>query len=151
MAQVEKRNSVSEHAKSIEAARERDHDTLTGIFRYLDYPGGTLRFHYKKYKYDPLERYELQDGRKYSLPRMLVRHINTGISYTEYKHLSQYSSGTTPVFSGKNTGAVSGGTAAPDDMYAVHKKRRCEFVPIEFMDDMNDFIPSPIIEVTTKN
>lgn len=138
---------MSEKKLDQKALRHRDNEILKGVFRYLEHPGGTLRFHYKKYKEDPFERYELKDGVTYQLPRMVVRHLNTGVGYTEYKHLNAFGGG---VIAGKNQGAPSGGIAAPEDMWAISKKRRCEFVPLDFIDDASDFVTSPIVQVTTQ-
>ena len=54
-----------ELGKKLEAMRERDNELVTGIFRYIEHKGGTLRFRYKKYAQDEFKAYELTDGIKY--------------------------------------------------------------------------------------
>lgn len=65
----------------IEKKRERDRKMVKGIFMFKELPGGTLRFAYRAYRNDPIEKFELTDGQVYSLPYGVANHINSNMSY----------------------------------------------------------------------
>lgn len=133
-----------ELAKKLDALWERDNELVTGIFRYLEHPKGTLRFRYKKYARDEYREYELRDGEKYSLPRMVVRHLNNDVHYLEYKHL-----GSEAGRFGMRSAVNDGGIKTTETMHAIEKTPRCEFRSLEFMDDDLSLMPSKIVEVAT--
>lgn len=137
----EKKPTKAEVAKKIEAARERDNELVTGVFRYIEHKNGTLRFRFKKYAQDDYKAYELVDGQRYRLPRMVARHLNNNVHYLEYKALNK-SLGDQRVNAGYNDGSIK----SPENMQVAEKVRRCEFIPLEFMDD--DISPSSLSEVT---
>lgn len=137
----EKKPSKAEIAKKIEASHERDNELVTGVFRYVEHKNGTLRFRFKKYAQDEYKAYELVDGQRYRLPRMVARHLNNNVHYLEYKPLGK-TLGDQRVNAGFNDGSIK----SPENMQVAEKIRRCEFVPLEFMDD--DISPSALSEVT---
>jgi len=57
-------------------AMEDDARKVTGIFKNLEAPGGDLTFTYKKYKEDPIREYHLEDGKSYTIPIGVAKHIN---------------------------------------------------------------------------
>lgn len=139
----EKKITKLELAKNLEAMRERDNDLVTGIFRYIEHPRGTLRFRFKKYANDEYKAYELVDGQKYNLPRMIARHLNNNVHYMEYQRLDKTLEGMS-VSAGYNDGSLQ----CPERMQVANKVHRCEFRSLEFMDD--DIAPSSLVQVVTK-
>lgn len=55
---------------------EIDNQLETGIFRFLEVPGGTFKFPFRKWTQDKIERYELEDGKEYTLPKKVIDHLN---------------------------------------------------------------------------
>lgn len=139
----EKKLTKIDLAKKLEAMRERDNELVVGIFRFIEHPRGTLRFRFKKYANDEYKAYELVDGAKYSLPRMVARHLNNNVHYVEYKRLDK-ALGDMVVHSAYNDGSLQ----SPERMQIADKVPRCEFRSLEFMDD--DIAPSSLIQVTTR-
>lgn len=60
----------------LEKQRKRDREMVTGIFRFLEIPGGTVRFPFREYRGDPIERFSFEDGKMYRIPRGVARHLN---------------------------------------------------------------------------
>ncbi len=56
--------------------RDKDAEMVRGIFHFYEVPGGLLEFVYKAYKGDDVEKYSLEDGKVYSVPRGVARHLN---------------------------------------------------------------------------
>ncbi len=132
-----------ELAKKMDAMWERDNELVSGIFRYLEHPNGTLNFRYKKYARDEYKHYELKDGERYQLPRMVVRHLNNDVYYKEYKHLGG-DSGRFGTRAAMNSGssANNGEIKISENMHSIEKVPRCEFRSLEFMDDDLSLMPS---------
>lgn len=65
---------------------ERDLTKVRGIFRCEEERGGTITFHFKKYKDIPLERYTLTDGHTYELPLMVAEHLAQNCWYPVNKY-----------------------------------------------------------------
>jgi len=128
-----KKISKAELAKKLESMRERDHELVTGIFRYIEKPKGKLSFTFGgKYPGDEFKRYDLIDGQRYKLPRMVARHLNQNCYYVEYTRIG----GKLGMASGNET--FMAGTGNEDtyaNMYAQNKIHRTEFRSLEFMDD----------------
>jgi len=59
-----------------EKARDEDSRMVKGIFKNLEAPGGSLTFSYRKYKEDPHRTYTFQDGKDYTIPLGVAKHIN---------------------------------------------------------------------------
>lgn len=55
---------------------EIDQELITGIFRYLEVPGSTFKLTFKKFIQDEIEKYELEDGKEYTLPKKVIDYIN---------------------------------------------------------------------------
>ena len=125
-----KKLSKAEAAKKWEAQKERDRELVTGLFEYKNKRGQTLKFYFGKYEEDGLKQYILTDGKRYRLPRMVVRHLNKNCFYTEYKRLEGLQ-GVTDI----QQADAGGHQDTYAKMYAVNKDHRCEFKSLEFMDD----------------
>lgn len=61
--------------------RDYDQELVNGTFRFEEQPGGTLPFSFGYWKGIPIEKYKLKDGNKYSLPRIVARHLNETVGY----------------------------------------------------------------------
>lgn len=72
----------SENRSKYEELRKKqqkaDNKLVTGIFKNLEDPGGTIQFPYRKHKEDDIVTYTLTDGERYDLPLCVARHLNTG-------------------------------------------------------------------------
>ena len=66
-----------------EKERIADSRLIRGTFQDNEIKGGTIDFHFKKYKGDPIVRYKLTDGCEYELPLGVVKHLNSGCYYQE--------------------------------------------------------------------
>jgi hypothetical protein len=119
----------AEVPKKVAAERERDIELVTGLFRYVEKPGQKICFNFKKYAQEPNKKYELEDGKRYRIPRMVARHLNQNCFYTEYKRLGG------PLASNDIFAAGTGNESTYANMYAVKKHHRTEFRSLEFMDD----------------
>lgn len=71
---------------NIKFQREKDHEMVKGIFKNYETPGGWFAFSFKKYKEDPVTRYELMDGEIYTIPRMVARHIANDLWYPVHSY-----------------------------------------------------------------
>lgn len=156
----EKKLTKIELQKNLEAMRERDNELVTGIFRYIEHPRSVLRFRYKKYAGDEYKAYELWDGERYRLPRMVARHLNQNVHYIDYKHMPgqqgalgiRAASTQDPRGGGSlrshSAGEFSDGLMRNNiALQCVTKVPRCEFRSLEFMDDDLDLNQANISEV----
>jgi hypothetical protein len=125
--QDEARRTV--HAK-LQYMRDRDREVVKGRFKYYDCPGGEMKFSFKKYKGDSIEKYTLIDGQIYSLPLGVIKHLNKDCFYTVHQYAMDTDGRATQVI-GK-------------------KIQRCEFVPMEFI-DIEDLSPAGSELVTVQH
>ena len=72
---------------NIEAMKKKDHERIKVKFNYIESPGATLKFPFKKYHGDPVIRYELKDGEIYELPIMVIKHLNQNVGRIEHFRL----------------------------------------------------------------
>lgn len=110
--------------------RDKDREPVKGIFKFYEVPGGTMKFSYKEYKADPVERFELTDGETYTLPLGVAKHLNKRGSYPVHAHAMD----------------ANGGPM----LKIGQKKRRFGFQSLEFIDP-EDFstVDSGILTVET--
>ncbi len=110
--------------------RERDKEKVRGIFKYYEVPGGTFSFVYGPiYKGDSTERFDFEDGKVYSIPLGVAKHLNKNGWYPEHKHVvDEY---------GKSIAVI--GT----------KHRRFGFQSLEFV-DIDDLTPEGVPLVTVE-
>jgi len=71
---------------SYEQLRARDNEMVRGRFKYEEVPGGTLVFSYKKFKNDPVRNFTLEDGKIYTIPRGVAKHLATSGSYPIHEY-----------------------------------------------------------------
>lgn len=107
--------------------RDKDREKVKGVFHLLEAPGGTFSFSLKLYKDDPVETYHLVDGKIYTLPLGVAKHLNKNVWYPVHSHTV------------KEDGLPS--------MDVGKKVHRCNFQSLEFM-DIEDLaaMDAPVIE-----
>lgn len=71
-----KKETKTEQKKSFKYMRDKDRENVRGIFRFYEVPGGSFSFVFKKWKEDPLERFDLIDGQVYTIPLGVAHHLN---------------------------------------------------------------------------
>jgi len=116
--------------KNLKFMRDKDKETVTGVFNFYEVPGGTMSFFFKQYKGDQPERYTLKHGEICTIPLGVAKHLNKNGWYPIHSHAVDAD--------GKN-------------MYKIgEKKRRFGFHSLEFIDP-DDFstVDSSIITVET--
>lgn len=74
------------HTKPEKTEYERDNEPVHGMFRYYEVPGSSFKFVYKKHD-GPIEKYELQDGEVYTIPRCVAEHLNQECWYPVHDYL----------------------------------------------------------------
>ena len=131
--------------KQIERDRSRDAEMVTGIFRFLETPRGTLTFSYHVYPNDPYDFYELTDEERYTLPRGVARHLNNNCSFKEYQQLAG-ELGRQDIKMGSN----ADGRLKTNNMMASRKVHRTAFYPLDFTDDDLDLRTVDIAEVSIR-
>jgi len=116
--------------KGVEYQRQQDRQMVKGIFRFYEVPGGSMSFNFRKYKGDPVERYDMVDGQVYTVPLGVAKHLNQNGNYPVHKYLKDES------------GNVS--------MRVGQKVNRFGFQSLEFM-DIDDMPTNPEAIVTVDN
>ena len=106
-------------AANLNYQRDKDREKVKGIFRFHEVPGGRLEFSFKKYKGDPVERYDLVDGTQYTLPLGVARHLNSSGWYPQYEYIP-----------GEKVIQAPGGNS----IRVAKKIRRYSFQSLEFVD-----------------
>ena len=119
---------VKSPKKNLEFMRKKDREPVRGIFRYFEVPGGRMKFPYKKYEGDKVERLDLVDGETYTIPLGVAKHLNSSGGYPIHAH------------------AMDG---AGKNIYKVGQiKRRYGFQSLEFIDPVDfDTVDSGIVTV----
>lgn len=112
---------------SLKYQRDKDREKVKGIFRFFEVPGGQLSFVFKKYEWDPVERYDMQDGEVYEVPLGVAKHLNQNGWYPIHHYALDES--------GKPQSRIG------------QKKRRFGFQSLEFV-DIADF-GDPAKEIIT--
>ena len=106
--------------------RDKDRQLVKGVFKFYEVPGGSLGFSFKKYKEDPIERYDFVDGEVYSIPLGVAKHLNKNGKYPVHAYKMDEE--------GKPTKAIG------------QMVSRFGFQSLEFMDP-DDLDESPIVQM----
>lgn len=77
---------VKEEKPSLKFQRDKDREPVKGIFRFYEVPGGSLSFVFRKYKEDPIERFDMVDGEVYKIPLGVAKHLNNNGWYPIHKY-----------------------------------------------------------------
>jgi hypothetical protein len=121
---TDKKKKVKE---SLKYQRDKDRQMVKGIFRFYEVPGGSMSFNFRKYKEDPIERYDFRDGEIYTIPLGVAKHLTQNGSYPVHKYMKD------------SEGNVS--------MRVGQKVNRFGFESLEFMDI--DDLPNASSEIVT--
>lgn len=109
---------VSKPKSQYEIDFDRDNKLVKGIFRCHEVRGGTIVFHFRKYKENPVAKYTLTDGKVYEIPYMVAKHLTNNCWYPIHRYMQD------------ENGDISAKIG--------QKVRRCSFEPLEFI-DMQDY------------
>lgn len=66
--------------------RDKERQTVKGIFHFYEVPGGSMSFVFKAYKGDDVARYDLIDGGMYTLPLGVAKHLNKNGWYPVHEY-----------------------------------------------------------------
>jgi len=77
---------VKAQKKNLNYQRDKDREMVKGIFNYHECPGSMMKFVHKKYKGDPVTRYELNDGEVCRVPLGIAKHLNKNGWYPIHKN-----------------------------------------------------------------
>lgn len=113
-------NKNDDNKKNWKWIRDKHREKVRGKFIFHEVPGGTMKFPFKEFKGDKVERYELTDGQVYTLPLGVAKHLNKNCWYPQHHYLLD------------ETGKPS--------MRVGKKVRRCSFQSLEFV-DIEDLTP----------
>lgn len=67
--------------------RDEDSKMVTGIFKNDEVKGGDLTFTVRFYKEDPYKTYYFEDGKTYTIPLGVAKHINNMTRQKEHAYL----------------------------------------------------------------
>lgn len=109
-----------------EQAQKYDAEPVRGKFSFTEVPGGTLNFSYRKYKQDSRKAYSLEDGKVYTLPRGVAKHLATTGKYPIHEYATD--------------------EAGKPIVRIGRMKQRYNFESLEFFDDI-DVQPSSLYTV----
>jgi hypothetical protein len=79
-------NIISSKSDLLEKMRKEDSKMVKGIFTCLEPKGGEVTFSYLKYKGETTKNYTLKDGKEYTLPLGVVKHLNN-IGWEVHSHM----------------------------------------------------------------
>jgi len=125
---VSTKKEVKEPKINLKYMRDKDREPVKGIFHFYEVPGGTMSFSYKAYKEDEVENYTLEDGKVYTLPLGVAKHLNKNCWYPVHAYQTDES--------GRPVAKISS------------KVRRVGFSSLEFV-DVDDLTPEgkPLVTV----
>ena len=138
-----KKITREELKRQIEKMREADSQMVTGIFENKENEGGTITFSYKKYPQDKIETYTMTDGKRYTIPKGVAKHLNNQCYYKEY--LPMTVEGSEEVLQSGHSPDARGRSKV---MQMSRKIHRYGFKNLEFMEDDYDNVQRDAIEVT---
>jgi len=79
-------NPVIHQKPTINQMKARDAELVRGRFTFLEAPGATLEFRYRKYKGDSAKLYKIKDGEVCTIPRGVAKHLATSGSYPIHEY-----------------------------------------------------------------
>lgn len=71
---------------NMEYLRDKDRETVKGVFHFYEVPGGVLEFSLLLHKGDKLTNYKLRDGEICSIPLGVAKHLNRSGRYPVHTH-----------------------------------------------------------------
>ena len=130
-----------------EEQRKKDREMVQGIFRFYEVPGGLMSFSFKAHKGDPVERFDLQDGRVYTVPLGVAKHLNKNGWYPEYSYMA----GEDNLKMGYAPDGYKVDPRTAPLMRITKKVRRFGFQSLEFLDQSDINPQAQILEVEKVN
>lgn len=133
------RKTKEELKLELENKKHRDKEMLTGVFKNNEITGGSLKFSLNlPYHGEPMDEYELEDGKYYSLMRYVVDHLNNKTFVMEYARPDGTFGINTDVRNAginhvKSTDFGSGKVKPVESKLVFRKKPRFSFFSIDFM------------------
>lgn len=70
----------------VQAMREEETREVTGVFRCMEPVGGSVTLSYRKYPGEQVKNYTFEDGKSYTIPLGLARHLNSGCAWPVHKY-----------------------------------------------------------------
>lgn len=70
-----------------EREKQRDSTMVKGTFQCHEPRGGCVKFAFKAYKGDPVQTYEFHDGKQYTIPLAVAKHLNNNCNYPVYSEI----------------------------------------------------------------
>jgi hypothetical protein len=113
-----------------QARYERDHEMHEGEFIIHEPNKVAFDFRFKKWKEDDYQQYTLEHRHRYTLPRMVIHHINHGVHNVKYKDLEKMPGITAGNIQSQHYNANNanlGHTVSRENMKVQVKIPRCEF------------------------
>ena len=120
-------NKYTELQEKLKIKATEDGKMVRGFFRFYEVPGGSMKFAYRAYKNDPIKTYELEDGKLYTVPMGVAKHLNNDCWYPVHA-LRKNEDGTNSRYVGKRV-------------------QRCGFQSTDYIDTTiaeRDFIVEPV-------
>lgn len=65
----------------LDQLRRKHAELVRGKFRFLEVPNGIMRFNFKEFLGDKNVKYEFEDGKIYTIPRGVAKHLNKNCWY----------------------------------------------------------------------
>ena len=101
--------------KEMKWEADRDMEMVSGVFKYHENPGDTMKFWFRAHAGQEIEKYELKDGEVCKIPLAVARHLNKNCWYSVDQHVIDKQTGLPSIEVGK-------------------KIRRCSFYPFGYVD-----------------
>lgn len=86
MAVAEQKTIKDAPKQNLRYQRDKDREMVKGIFKFYEVPGGSMSFVFKVYKEDPVERFDFVDGKIYTIPLGVAKHLNKNGWYPVHTH-----------------------------------------------------------------
>lgn len=106
--EADKSASVAETwVDPVRQAWKEESRMVKGIFRMHEPRGGSVKFPFKKYKWDPVRWYTMQDGESYEIPLSVARHLNENCQYAVHTRIMDAQGNPTIDRSGKKVSRMN--------------------------------------------
>ena len=74
--------------KELKDIQTKESRVVKGTFMYHEQPGGTLKFCFRKFKGEPISKWEFKDGEEREVPFYIAKHLKeSGIYKTNVKEI----------------------------------------------------------------
>lgn len=87
--QATAQQEAPQEAPQVKTQVDRDNELVRGMFRFYEVPGAPFSFCFKKNPGAKIERYDMQDGEVYEIPRCVAEHLNKNCWYPVHEYTMQ--------------------------------------------------------------